>query len=172
MRAQDRRHPLQGVSVLVNIALDPLFMFTFGWGVWGASVATVVSQALAAIALMWLVYKKGRKYVTFNPRHFRPSSKILSDITRIGSPASFSMLLTALGGALFNRILVRFSADAVAATTVAKEGAWIAVTVESAPKCVRCWHRRADVGSDPAHPGICGRCAGNLELPGETRKFA
>jgi isoleucyl-tRNA synthetase len=63
-------------------------------------------------------------------------------------------------------------ADAVAATTVAKEGAWIAVTVESAPKCVRCWHRRADVGSDPAHPGICGRCAGNLELPGETRKFA
>jgi putative MATE family efflux protein len=116
----DVRTPMviQGSSTLLNMALDPLFMFTFGWGVWGASVATVVSQALAAVALMWLVYKKGRKYVTFNPRHFRPSSKLLGDITRIGSPASISMLLTALGGALFNRILVRFSPDAVAAYQV------------------------------------------------------
>ena len=116
----DVRTPMmiQGASTLLNVGLDPLFMFTFGWGVWGASVATVVSQALAAIALMWLVYRKGRKYVTFNPRHFRVSAAILGDITRIGSPASFSMLLTALGGAVFNRILVEFSPDAVAAYQV------------------------------------------------------
>jgi isoleucyl-tRNA synthetase len=63
-------------------------------------------------------------------------------------------------------------ADAVAATSVAEEGAWIAVTVETAPKCVRCWHRRADVGADSGHPEICARCAGNLALPGETRRFA
>ena len=29
-------------------------------------------------------------------------------------------------------------------------------------KCVRCWHHRDDVGSDPAHPELCGRCAGNI----------
>ena len=109
---------IQGTSTLLNIALDPLFMFTFGWGVWGASVATVVSQALAAIALMWLVYRKGRKYVTFNPKHFRVSGAILGDILRIGSPASFSMLLMAVGGGLFNRILVEYSPDVVAAYQV------------------------------------------------------
>jgi isoleucyl-tRNA synthetase len=60
----------------------------------------------------------------------------------------------------------------VAATSVAPEGAWISVAVETAPKCARCWHRRADVGSDPRHPQICGRCVDNVEGPGETRRFA
>jgi isoleucyl-tRNA synthetase len=63
-------------------------------------------------------------------------------------------------------------AEAVAATSVAKEGAWISVSVEDAPKCVRCWHRRADVGSNPAHPGICARCVTNLGESGESRRYA
>jgi isoleucyl-tRNA synthetase len=40
------------------------------------------------------------------------------------------------------------------------------------PKCERCWHWRADVGADPKHPGICGRCVSNLFGPGEPRRFA
>jgi len=39
------------------------------------------------------------------------------------------------------------------------------------PKCVRCWHHRADVGSDAAHPQLCGRCVSNIEGPGEDRKW-
>jgi isoleucyl-tRNA synthetase len=38
-------------------------------------------------------------------------------------------------------------------------------------KCVRCWHYRADVGSNPAHPEICGRCVANIEGPGENRRW-
>ncbi|KAF1691629.1 isoleucine--tRNA ligase [Pseudoxanthomonas jiangsuensis] len=38
-------------------------------------------------------------------------------------------------------------------------------------KCVRCWHHRADVGADPAHPELCGRCASNVEGPGEDRRW-
>ena len=40
------------------------------------------------------------------------------------------------------------------------------------PKCGRCWHLRADVGQDPAHPDLCGRCISNLGEPGETRHAA
>jgi len=40
------------------------------------------------------------------------------------------------------------------------------------PKCQRCWHWRADVGADPNHPGICGRCVQNLYGSGEPRRFA
>ena len=40
------------------------------------------------------------------------------------------------------------------------------------PKCERCWHYRADVGADPAHPGLCGRCVSNLYGAGEARRFA
>ena len=39
------------------------------------------------------------------------------------------------------------------------------------PKCVRCWHRRADVGSSPAHPQLCARCVSNIEGPGEDRRW-
>jgi isoleucyl-tRNA synthetase len=39
-------------------------------------------------------------------------------------------------------------------------------------KCPRCWHYRADVGIDPAHPELCGRCVANLYGPGEPRTHA
>jgi isoleucyl-tRNA synthetase len=39
-------------------------------------------------------------------------------------------------------------------------------------KCERCWHYRADVGVDPRHPTICGRCVSNLFGAGEAREFA
>ncbi len=39
-------------------------------------------------------------------------------------------------------------------------------------KCERCWHVRADVGADPAHPQLCGRCVANLYGEGEARAFA
>ncbi|MDQ9169803.1 isoleucine--tRNA ligase [Oxalobacteraceae bacterium R-40] len=46
------------------------------------------------------------------------------------------------------------------------------VTPSAHAKCDRCWHYRADVGSDPAHPEICGRCVSNLFDTGEPRAFA
>lgn len=39
-------------------------------------------------------------------------------------------------------------------------------------KCERCWHYRADVGVDPSHPHICGRCVSNLFGAGEPRRYA
>ena len=39
-------------------------------------------------------------------------------------------------------------------------------------KCERCWHYRADVGVDPAHPTLCGRCTCNLFATGEIRTVA
>jgi isoleucyl-tRNA synthetase len=63
-------------------------------------------------------------------------------------------------------------ADAVPAPSVAKAGVYIKVRPSSERKCVRCWHLRPDIGSDPRHPEACARCAGNVEGPGETRRFA
>jgi isoleucyl-tRNA synthetase len=48
----------------------------------------------------------------------------------------------------------------------------IVVKPSSYQKCDRCWHYRADVGSDAAHPSICGRCVSNLFGKGEARKYA
>jgi isoleucyl-tRNA synthetase len=48
----------------------------------------------------------------------------------------------------------------------------IAVTPSPHPKCERCWHWRADVGVDPSHPELCGRCVANLAGDGEPRTYA
>jgi isoleucyl-tRNA synthetase len=64
--------------------------------------------------------------------------------------------------------------DTPSASTVptSEPGVWIEVKPSTQPKCVRCWHLRSDVGSDPRHPELCARCVINVEGPGEERKFA
>jgi len=47
----------------------------------------------------------------------------------------------------------------------------VLATPTTKPKCVRCWQYRADVGSDPEHPQLCARCVGNVEGPGEDRRW-
>ncbi|WP_426103261.1 isoleucine--tRNA ligase [Massilia sp. TSP1-1-2] len=47
----------------------------------------------------------------------------------------------------------------------------IAVTASDAPKCERCWHYRADVGSHAEHAGLCARCVSNLFGSGQKRAF-
>jgi isoleucyl-tRNA synthetase len=46
------------------------------------------------------------------------------------------------------------------------------VRASAAAKCVRCWHRREDVGQDAGHPELCSRCVSNVDGPGEQRRFA
>ena len=46
------------------------------------------------------------------------------------------------------------------------------VSVSQDTKCDRCWHYAPDVGVNPAHPTLCGRCDSNLHGAGETRLFA
>ena len=48
----------------------------------------------------------------------------------------------------------------------------IVVTPSTHPKCDRCWHYRSDVGSDPQHATLCGRCVSNLFGSGEPRRVA
>ncbi|MDP6455933.1 MAG: MATE family efflux transporter [Candidatus Marinimicrobia bacterium] len=109
---------IQGSGTVLNIILDPIFIFGFGLGVQGAALATVVSQACVALVFVYLLFVKKHAYVTFAMRDFKFSGDILRKIFTIGMPASFSMVIMSLGGGTFNRILVSFTSDAVAAFQV------------------------------------------------------
>src|SRR5581483_6018871 len=63
-------------------------------------------------------------------------------------------------------------ADAVDAVTTDVPELLVKVVPLKDPKCVRCWHRRADVGRSPAHPELCERCVENVEGQGEVRHYA
>lgn len=59
-----------------------------------------------------------------------------------------------------------------AATAVAGDALTTAVKASEHAKCERCWHYREDVGVNPEHPTICGRCDSNLHGEGEVRTKA
>jgi isoleucyl-tRNA synthetase len=48
---------------------------------------------------------------------------------------------------------------------------YVSAAVSDAAKCIRCWQHRYDVGIDPAHPEICGRCVENVTGQGENRRW-
>lgn len=66
--------------------------------------------------------------------------------------------------------------DLDAAPDVAKatglDGLRLVMAPSAAPKCVRCWHHRPDVGNHSGHPQLCSRCVENVEGAGEMRSFA
>ena len=81
-------------------------------------------------------------------------------------PAEEHALLSSLGDDL------KFVFITSTITLVAGSAQSISATASNGTKCERCWHYVADVGSNAAHPTICGRCVSNLEGSGETRTFA
>jgi isoleucyl-tRNA synthetase len=52
------------------------------------------------------------------------------------------------------------------------DAVYLEVTASDDNKCIRCWHHREDVGSNPEHPEICGRCVDNVTGTGEVRQYA
>jgi isoleucyl-tRNA synthetase len=62
-------------------------------------------------------------------------------------------------------------ADAV---SVELDGARLGISIRPSAhnKCVRCWHHREDVGANPDHPELCGRCVDNVDGAGEQRTYA
>lgn len=112
----DTRTPLalQGSGTLLNIALDPIFIFSLDMGVRGAAVATVVSQALVFLAFVGYIFVRKGTYVEFRFGDFSPSMRVIKDILRVGLPASASMVIMSVGGMFYNRIVSDFGAQAVA----------------------------------------------------------
>ena len=92
-------------------------------------------------------------------------SSLQANVTLTVNPEDHA-LLSGLGADL------KFVFITSAIDLVAGEALSIAAASSTAVKCERCWHYRDDVGADPAHPGLCGRCTSNLFGAGETRKFA
>ncbi|MDE2454135.1 MAG: class I tRNA ligase family protein, partial [Burkholderiales bacterium] len=84
----------------------------------------------------------------------------------IAAPPAERELLLSLGADL-RFVLITSAAEVKAADSLGVE-----VKPSAQAKCERCWHWRADVGHDAAHPGLCGRCTSNLFGPGEARTVA
>ena len=125
----DMKFPMMvaGLGTILNIILDPIFIFKleeyggigFGMGVKGAAMATVICQLVVFIIFIYMLFVKKHAYITFRLKYFTPSKEILWDIVKVGLPASMSMIIMAVGQGVFNKILIHYSSQTVAAYQVA-----------------------------------------------------
>jgi isoleucyl-tRNA synthetase len=95
-------------------------------------------------------------------------ASLQADLTIRASAPKYTLLTSLADDLKF--IFITSSAKVEKVDSTEQEA--ILVTASTQKKCERCWHYRADVGTDAAHVGLCGRCVKNLFDGGETRQFA
>ncbi len=90
-------------GAVLNIILDPIFMFEkgFGLGVAGASIATTISQFITAIILFWY-YLSGRSIVKLKLKSMKPSTKLFKTVMVIGIPTAVVQICLAVSTSLTN----------------------------------------------------------------------
>lgn len=103
----------QLAGAVINIILDPIFIFGFKMGITGAAIATVVGQIVGgAIAMLYNLKKNDDVHLSL--RGFRPDAEIIGGIYKVGVP---SIIMQSIGSVMtygFNMILKDFSSTAVA----------------------------------------------------------
>ena len=107
----------QGIGAIINIILDPIFIFNFGMGVKGAAVATVIGQMVAFGIAVVLNHKKNPD-VRLNLKKFRPDLHLIGKIYSIGFPSVIMMGIGSVMTFLMNIILINYTAGKETAATV------------------------------------------------------
>lgn len=96
------------VSAIVNLILDPLFIFYFDMGVEGAAIATVISQMVSMGLCMYYYFLSKRHVFSIQRRHFRVKPRLMGEILSIGSPALLSQICNSIFLIAFNHRLGAF----------------------------------------------------------------
>ena len=90
------------LGAILNIGLDPIFIYVLEMGVAGAAIATAISQLVSTLVYLNYVLRKKSAF-TFSVREFAPTKQMMAEILKIGVPTLTFQLLTSLSIALINR---------------------------------------------------------------------
>jgi MATE efflux family protein len=90
------------LGAVLNIGLDPIFIYALDMGVAGAAIATAISQFVSTLVYLTYALRKKSAF-TFGMKDFKPSKDIYVEVLKIGVPTLTFQLLTSLSIALINR---------------------------------------------------------------------
>lgn len=108
---------LMVLATLINIILDPVFIFGLGvprMNTAGAAVATVISHAISAFLVLWML-SNGRSIVHIHIHEWRVKLAYMKEILKIGLPSSLQMFFRSLMGIVLMGIVATFGTAAIAA---------------------------------------------------------
>ena len=100
---------------VVNIILDPIFIYTFGWGITGAALATVLAEVVALLAYFWYFFVGKKSYLRINPRELIYTPQIIKNILQVGFPAAMAQMGLSIAVLGVNFILAGFGDMAISA---------------------------------------------------------
>lgn len=101
-------------GAIINIILDPIFMFGFGLGLEGAAYATVLSQAIS-FTLFVFHYIGAKSYVKLSIKSIKISRAIYVQIMKVGIPAFIKQALVSISVGLINKFAIAYGVAAIAA---------------------------------------------------------
>ena len=101
------------LGAVLNIGLDPVFIYTLDMGVAGAAIATAISQFVSTLVYLSYMLRKKSAF-TFRVREFALNGQMMTEILKIGVPTLTFQLLASLSIALVNRAAMDYG-DAVIA---------------------------------------------------------
>ena len=102
----------------INVILNPIYIFNCGLGAAGSALATVVSNVIADVLMVYYLRTKSKKLTT-SIHETRISGKLQREIYAIGIPASVTNIMVTFATALTNRYLITYGANSVAAMGIA-----------------------------------------------------
>ncbi|MGN0905733.1 MAG: MATE family efflux transporter [Bullifex sp.] len=102
---------MQLTGAIMNIVLDPVFIFALKLGVNGAAIATVLGQ-IASMCLAFIFLRKN-SYIQVKIRKIRPNGRIIREIYQVGLPTIIMNSIGTVMVSVINAILIGFSATAV-----------------------------------------------------------
>lgn len=116
----DSKRPLYFliVSVVFNLFLDILLVKTFGMGVAGAAIATVISCLIAALFAGWYVLSKF-SVINIRFKNLKPNLKTSLVQLKLGIPVSLQFTITSVGSMILQTAINAFGSSAIAAITAA-----------------------------------------------------
>lgn len=113
---------------LLNIVLDPLFIYTLGMGIRGAGAATALSQVMVWAALLWF-YVRGKTSVRISVRQVARTPRMVKLIFTTGFPSLCRHCGNALATIVLNRAAGGFGDAAIAAFSIASRVSGLALSV-------------------------------------------
>lgn len=94
------------IGAVLNTILDPIYIFTLGWGVKGAALATITSQILSAVILLVYFWKRG--HMRFDRQAMKPVGRVVGKTVTLGASAGITQVVACIMQVVMNNSLVYY----------------------------------------------------------------
>ena len=118
------------LCAIVNMILDPIFIYTLDMGMFGAALSTIISLAIVLCIIIYWIYIKKDTYLKPTLSNFRYNSRIVIDILKVAVPGICEMIFITFITAIMHFIILAVSTtDSIAVF----ENGWRMVTLATEP---------------------------------------